>query len=424
MTDSTGADSGDEPNKHLIGICGGAVAGSEAAVVAVSRGARVVVFEQNTRPYGKIEDGLPRWHRALRNKEFGRIDANMVHPSITFVPRTRLGDDVDWKDVTEHWGLNALVLSNGAWRDRPLPIDGVKAYLGKGLVYQNSLVYWFNRYPEPGYAGPRFDIHDAPLVVGGGLASIDVCKLLNLELYAAALRERDIEVDVEAMEHAGIPKTLESHGLTQAELGLKGALLIYRRRAEDMPLATAESPDAARLAQLQKVRVKILNKVIRKYLVRFQPLTLPHAAIVEDGQMRGLICKRTRLDGRSVVAIDGSEHEIRADMVVSSIGSVPERLEGVETSGELYAFKDWDTGLLDADSSVYGLGNVLTGKGNIKDSRRNARDLMNGLMTKLLERPPAGADAHARVDAWVKSRWEAVGYTGDYAAWIAAHPPH
>jgi len=54
---------------HFIAIVGGAVAGSEAAYQLAIRGFRVVVFDQNMLPYGKIEDGLPKWHDKLRNKE-------------------------------------------------------------------------------------------------------------------------------------------------------------------------------------------------------------------------------------------------------------------------------------------------------------------------------------------------------------------
>ena len=37
------------------------------------RGAICVVFEQNDRPYGKVEDGLPRWHVGLRRKEYDQL---------------------------------------------------------------------------------------------------------------------------------------------------------------------------------------------------------------------------------------------------------------------------------------------------------------------------------------------------------------
>ena len=58
---------------HCVAVIGGAVAGAEVAGVLADRGIEVVVFEQNARPYGKIEDGLPRWHVALRHKEYDSI---------------------------------------------------------------------------------------------------------------------------------------------------------------------------------------------------------------------------------------------------------------------------------------------------------------------------------------------------------------
>jgi len=51
---------------HLAVVVGGAVAGAEAVAQLTARGIRCVVLEQNPRPYGKIEDGLPRWHVKLR----------------------------------------------------------------------------------------------------------------------------------------------------------------------------------------------------------------------------------------------------------------------------------------------------------------------------------------------------------------------
>ena len=49
-----------DENRHVVAIFGGACAGSTAADILAAHGAEVVVFEQNIRPYGKIEDGLPR----------------------------------------------------------------------------------------------------------------------------------------------------------------------------------------------------------------------------------------------------------------------------------------------------------------------------------------------------------------------------
>ncbi|MCG8604201.1 NAD(P)-binding protein, partial [bacterium] len=145
---------------HFVAVIGGAVAGSVAAANLAERGIRVVVLEQNSRPYGKIEDGLPKWHVKLQVQEERKIDERLVHPNIYFVPNTKLGQDIQLTDMIENWGLSAVLLANGAWRDRPLPIEGVDQYIDKGLIYQNPLVKWFNHYHESDYQGSKYRIPD------------------------------------------------------------------------------------------------------------------------------------------------------------------------------------------------------------------------------------------------------------------------
>jgi NADPH-dependent glutamate synthase beta subunit-like oxidoreductase len=428
-----------------VAIIGGAVAGSEAAAACAARGAIPIVFEQGARPYGKIEDGLPRWHEKLRAKEYKKIDENLGSGEIIFVPKTEIGRDLPWAELYGQLGFSAIVLANGAWHDRGLPIEGADAYEGRGLVYQNEFVYWFNHYEDEGYDGPVFQIPDDVFVVGGGLASIDVVKIVNLELYARALRARGIEVDIVEMEVKGIPRTLEAHGVTAEELGVQGCTLYYRRRKEDMPLASADNPTPEQLAKLQAARVKIMDRVIRKYFVKFEELSRPVATIVEDDQLVGIRFQKTEVvDGR-VRGLEGTEFDVRGSMVISSIGSIPKPIDGIPTKGELYHYDSWDTGEVHGLPGVFGLGKVVTGKGNIKDSRANAIEISEKVVAAYLgvggepEEAPGGASAEAEaiaeqaasgkpmaVEAMksladrIESRHEAIGYEG-YAGWIASH---
>ena len=185
---------------RAIAVVGGATAGAEVAGRLAEQGAYVAVFEQNPRPYGKIEDGLPRWHLELRRKEYRTIDAKLSHPNVDFVPQTRIGRDVDFAELTRGWGFHAVLLANGAWRDRPLPVEGAEAFVGRGLVYQNPFIIWFNHADDPAYTGERFEAMDDVLVVGGGLASIDVVKVLMLETARAALAARGIQVPMLELE--------------------------------------------------------------------------------------------------------------------------------------------------------------------------------------------------------------------------------
>jgi NADPH-dependent glutamate synthase beta subunit-like oxidoreductase len=435
---------------HVIGICGGAVAGSEAAKLFAERGALAIVFEQNARPYGKIEDGLPRWHVKLREKEYARIDDNLDNDGVLFVPLTRLGKDIAFSDLTDDMGLSAVILATGAWRDRPLPIEGIDRFVGCGLIYQNPLVYWFNHYPDPGFAGPHLEIPDGAVVVGGGLASIDVVKLLNIEVFRRALLERGIEVDAVAMEHAGIAETLDAHGLSAEELGVEGCTLYYRRRMRDMPLASVKNPTPAQLEKLEATRTRIMEKVMRKFLVRVEECCVPIAPIEEDGRLAGLVFRRTEVEDGRLREVDGSVFEARAPLVVSSIGSLPQLVEGVPTDGDLYPFDSEERGVLLGVDGVFGLGNVLTGKGNIRDSRINASVVAERVIENLIGVPdtPESLDdmsdalheefrarAQPVVDRILQSdkllpekierilervrvRWDEVGYAGEYRSWI------
>jgi ferredoxin--NADP+ reductase len=435
---------------HVIGILGGAVSGSEAALIAAERGALVVIVEQNARPYGKIEDGLPRWHVALRNKEFARIDENLSRPNVLFVPNTKVGRDLPWETFTRELGFSSVILANGAWRDRP-QIASVDAFNGRGLAYQNPFVYWYNHQLDAHYSGPTFDIPDGAIVIGGGLASIDCVKIINFALYGAALKARGIDVDAETMEHEGLPKILADHGLTKDALGLRGATLFYRRRAEDMPLVSADDTNPSRMAKLEATRVKLLTKVLEKYLVNFVPLASPISPVVsEDGaRMVGVrFMRNAHVDGKLVAT--GETFDVMTDLVISSIGSIPEPIPGVPMNGELYRWADWETGALADSPDVHGLGNVLTGKGNIVESRKNSRKVMThhvehrlGLVTdaeaavsdlheaareavtptidEAVQKSPLAPEKVKAIREWVEARWKAIGYSGDYTAWMANH---
>jgi NADPH-dependent glutamate synthase beta subunit-like oxidoreductase len=441
---------------RAIAVIGGATAGAEVAESLAAEGAFVAVFEQNPRPYGKIEDGLPRWHVELRRKEYRTIDAKLAHANVAFVPRTKIGRDVAFSELAHDWGFHAVVLANGAWRDRPLPIEGADAFLGRGLVYQNPFVIWFNHAGEKDYAGQRFEPQDDVIVVGGGLASIDVVKALSLETTRARLRERGIEESMLDLEVKGIPKILERHGLSFSGLGLVGPTLFYRRRALDMPLV--EMPAGVsddRRAKVEGARRKLLEKAMEKYCFRFEPLSAPDGLVVENDRLVGLRLRRTRMDGGKLVATDET-YERRGAYVISSIGSIPEAIPGIAMQGELIAYTDWDLGRLADWPTVFSAGNVVTGKGNIVASRKHAthvaeeviaaflgvgerghqgesavmdaardaaRALAEAASRQLLETPPHDGVARERLRERVKQRQDAVGYAGDYASWIAQVTP-
>ena len=446
----------DSSPAHVVAVIGGATAGAEVAARLAERGATVVVFEMNPRPYGKIEDGLPRWHVALRKKEYNTISDKLREPGVHYVPNTKIGRDLDFAELVREWGFTAVILACGAWRDRRLPIEGADAYVGKGLVYQNEFIVWFNHANEEKYEGPRFETPDGTIVVGGGLASIDVAKVLMLESVRAKLAERGIDADMVELEVKGIPKILKGHDLVYEDLGLEGCTIFYRRNIEDMPLV--EVPEGAPPERVQKVRNgrrRLLEKAMEKYRFKLEPCSAPDGLITEGDRLVGLRFRRTRIEGGRVVPTDET-FERRGSCVISSIGSIPEGIDGVAMKGELIEFSDWDYGRIDGYPSVFSVGNVVTGKGNIVASRKHARAVSEAAIEVFLglddnghageealaeaneqaardeavqvadditSRAPASAEAVAATLTRVHARQNALGYDGSYDAWIARVTP-
>lgn len=444
-----------EKPSHAVAVIGGATAGAEVADRLVKAGVEVYVLEQNPRPYGKIEDGLPSWHAALRNKEYESIREKLSQPGIVVLPNTRVGRDVSFEELTRAWGFSAVVLACGAWRDRPLPVKGADEWVGKGLLYQNPFIIAFNHKHDPRYTGPRFESVDGALVVGGGLASIDVVKVLMLETVQRALAERGHHIeDLEELEKKGIPKQLEELGLTFADLGLRGATLIYRRSPEDMPVM-AEPPDATpeRMEKVKASRRKILEKAMEKFCFTFEGLLAPEELIIEGDRLVGLRARKQRQEGKKLFPTD-ELREFRAPLIVSSIGSIPEPMPGVQMNGELFPFTDWDLGRLEGYPNVFSAGNVVTGKGNIIASRKHAsmigeylveqflglgdsdgraaaeaqmfesvtagaRARAEGIAQAVASIPRIGAEALAEVRRRAQARQAQIGYDGSLQDWLA-----
>lgn len=442
---------------HVVAVIGGATAGAEVAGRLAQRGAQVIVIEQNPRPYGKVEDGLPRWHHGLRQKEYETIRGKLGQPGVHFLPLTRVGRDVGFDELACAWGVSAVVLACGAWRDRPLALEGAEQYVGKGLVYQNPFIIWFNHANEVHYTGSQFDVQDGALIVGGGLASIDVAKVHTLETTRAKLRERGIDAPLIELEVGGIPKLLAKHGLAWKDLGLRGCTLFYRRRIEDMPLMDApDGADAARVTKVELARKRMLEKALEKYLFHVEPLASPEGLIVDGDRLVGLRFRRNRFENGKLVST-GETFERRGPYVVSSIGSIPEPIPGIPTKGELFDFRDPSWGLLPGHDHVFSVGNVVTGKGNIVASRKHATSVSQAAIEAFLgigsdgahtgeealadsirdDAAAQAAEVAAKVEPLpllpaeqvaailgrVKQRQQAVGYSGDLTAWLAKVTP-
>jgi NADPH-dependent glutamate synthase beta subunit-like oxidoreductase len=382
--------------KHYIAVIGGSISGSEAANVLASKGFRVVVFEMNNLPYGKIEDGLPCWHIGLRDKQEKNIDAKLDHENILFVPKVQIGKDIPFRELVEDWGFTAVILANGAWKDRELPIRNIEKFRGKELIYQNSLLYWFNHKPEPDYNGKTYEMEDGAVIVGGGLASLDVMKIGMIELVQKVLKEqKGLDYNMFELEKKGIDKILRENNTSLEDLGLKGMTLVYRRNAKDMPLKSVKdnSPESKRKAE--EVSEKLLNKYVEKYLFQFLPLHIPSDYIEHNCSLKGVVFQKVEIKDGRLIPVEESE-TLQTHQIISSIGSLPKKIEGLPYErGWLMMKKDVDY-MVEGFDHVFAVGNAVTGKGNIQESKIHGRKITE----KIIEEQLVDIDL---LEEWLKS---------------------
>jgi NADPH-dependent glutamate synthase beta subunit-like oxidoreductase len=438
---------------YCVAVFGGAVAGSEAANQLAKSGINVVVFEQNALPYGKIETGLPKWHIKLRDKQEEKIDSRLDNPQVFFVPNCVLGRDIEFDDVVNNWGFNAILLATGAWKDRPLPLEGIENYLGKGFYYQNPFVQWFNLYHDPAYDGPQFEIQDGAIIIGGGLASIDVAKILMIETFRYSAEKRGKKMDTNTIEHLGLPKAAERLGIDFDNLNLKGCTIYYRRRIIDMPLSPwPESELEEDIQKCYDVRKKIVQLASEKFLFKMQQCYSPLKTIVENGRLTGLIMRRNKIENGSVIPLADITETVKTPLTISSIGSIPEPIPGISQTGEKFNIEDEFSGKLKGFENVFALGNAVTGKGNIKESQGHGRQVSESLIKNYLgiqnedenremeiktgiekqmgpvnrlikQSKPLSGDQLDYIIKKVKNLQQKAGYDGNYMKWIGKHLP-
>ncbi len=398
----------------VVLIIGGAVSGSTAVKKLTDEGIRCVVVEQNRMPYGKIEDGLPRWHEKQRISEYFKIDDIISNDLVDFVPLTRIGEDISFEEIY-NMGWSCIYFANGAWKDRSFPIKEIEQF--DNFYYQNPFVYWFNHYHESSYNGPKVDIKDDAIVIGGGLASIDVCKITQLELVRQKVESKIENFDIIEMEHKGIPKYLEQYDLKYEDLGIKGTTLVYRRNVENMPLTTIPEDAAPEMVEKRKLaRRKILNNTLDKFLFKVAECTQPVGLSYEDNMLKGIeVIENEIIDGK-LIAKENSNKILHGNTFISSIGSLPEPIQGIPMDGSTYNIIDEDSGKFDELDKVHGMGNAITGKGNIKASRVSAKtvgdltiDLINDIDQDVID----------NIDSKVKEWQSKSFYDGNYFEWKA-----
>jgi len=146
---------------------------------------------------------------------------------------------------------------------------------------------------------------------------------------------------------------------------------------------------------------------------------------------------------------------LRAPLVISSIGSVPEIIPGVIMKGEYYVFSGEELPRYNSLENVFGVGNVVTGQGNIRVSLVHSQRVTNQVLQNYLgvgdgdgdisgayapaearanaqasaveehvrARPPLTESGAAAIEQRIAELQERAGYKTAYDDWIAKVTP-
>jgi len=282
-----GADTG-----RKIAVIGGGPAGLSAAYFLRLDGHSVTLFEAHDKLGGMMRYGIPgyRTPRDMLDKEIGRI----IDMGVDVRLGVKVGTDVSVDELEN--AFDAIFWAMGAQNGRPLPIpgwDGAENCIN-GIEFLDA----FNQ----GYVlGTARKV----VVVGGGDTSIDVASVARRlgHITADYLPERNDGSLVDFTSH-DVATSLSREGMQ--------ATLTSLFPIEQMTAAEHEREDAKREG------VDIKGGV------------MPLEVLLDDnGNARGLRMCECVMKGNAPEAIEGTEFEIEADIIISAIGQMGD-MTGVE----------------------------------------------------------------------------------------------
>ncbi len=255
----------DETHSEKVAIIGAGPAGLSCAYQLARKGYTPTVFEAFSKAGGMLRYGIPAY-RLPRDVLDAEI-GKILELGVELKCDTAIGRDVPYADIQKEY--DAIFVGLGAHKGKLLGIEGEDA---PNVLTGTDFLNRAN-------SGEAVDVGKSVIVIGGGDTAIDAARI--------SLR-----------------------------LGAK-ATVLYRRTIKEMPAIDEEIEDA----QAEGVDL--------------QYLAAPTAFILEDGRAVGMKCIRMELGEpddsgrRRPVPVEGSEFEVRADMVIAAISQEPE-FEGLE----------------------------------------------------------------------------------------------
>ena len=325
-------------DKGKVAVVGAGPAGLTAAADLAKMGYQVTVFESFHEAGGVLKYGIPEFRlpKEVVQDEIDQIKKLGVEIKLNKV----VGKIKSVDELMEQEGYQAVFVGTGAGLPKFLGLEGENlngVYSANEFLTRVNLMkaYKFPEYKTPVYVG------DKVAVIGGGNVAMDAAR-------------------------------------TALRLGAEESMIVYRRSREQMPAREEEIEHA----EEEGIQFKLLRNPTR-------------ILGDEEGFVTGLECIEMELGEpddsgrRRPIAIEGSEFEMDADMVIMAIGQNPNPIL-LDDSPEIET-TDWGTIKTDevgqtTKEGVFAGGDIVTGAATV------------------IEAMGAGKDAAAAIDEYIQGK--------------------
>ncbi len=336
-------------NGMSVGIVGSGPAGLGAAQDLALLGYDVVVYEAMSVPGGMLVAGIPAYRlpREIVEEEI----RDLYDYGVEIRCGVKVGTDVQVSELLQRH--DAVLLAAGCQKPVRLNVPGEELQgVFPGLWFMEKVNLGDNAPEEARAHGGSLDLAGKRVaVIGGGFTAVDCVR--------SAVR-----------------------------LGASEVKMVYRRGMDEMP----SSPEEIHEAQQEGVELILLASPVK---------VLGDAS----GRARALRCVRNRLGApdasgrRRPEAIEGSEFEVEADIVIAAVSQEPD-LSWIDVPIEVTR---WGTIRIDQSTGItshpglFAAGDIALGAANVIEAVADAHKAAEGIHRYLggAESPPKWLEAKA-----------------------------
>jgi NADPH-dependent glutamate synthase beta subunit-like oxidoreductase len=311
--------------KEKVAVIGSGPAGLTVAYELSRKGYNVTVFEALPKPGGMLRKGIPekRLPKKLVDKEIQFIK----DLDVEIKTGINIGKDLSFEDLKKT-EFKAIFIGTGAHKSHQLKIEGTEL---KGVMYAMDFLRDCNM-------GKEIDVEKNVMVIGGGNVAIDAARTIRC-------------------------------------LGANQVTILYRRSKDELPANLREVEEAEHEG------------------IKIEFLVAPKKIVGEAGRVSCIECVRMQLGEpddtgrRKVTPIEGSDFNLKTDMVILAIGETPDLEflpEDVDRNEDGTLWVNAIT-LETSMPGVFGGGDAATGPASvieaIRDGKRAAESIENYLKT-------------------------------------------